>query len=96
VERAASAASEDDQTVAPSLEVVKHFCVAAVDSCQKEARDSRGQGRQPREARAERNNRSAQRLECASCEPQNVNATACDHTVDPHAFNAAVDDCRLG
>ena len=35
VEAAASAAGEDDQTVAPSLNVVKHVCVAAVDSCQK-------------------------------------------------------------
>jgi len=35
VEGAASAAGEDDQTVAPSLTVVKHVCVAAVDSCQK-------------------------------------------------------------
>ena len=29
------AAGEDDQTLAPSLNVVKHVCVAAVDSCQK-------------------------------------------------------------
>jgi hypothetical protein len=28
------AAGEDDQTVAPSLTVVKHVCVPAVDSCQ--------------------------------------------------------------
>jgi hypothetical protein len=35
VEGADSAAGEDDQTVAPTLDVVKHVCVPAVDSCQK-------------------------------------------------------------
>jgi hypothetical protein len=54
-----------------------------------EARDSRGQGRQPRAARAERNQRIAQRLERASCEPHNDFATAEDRDVDLHAFNAA-------
>jgi hypothetical protein len=89
VEGAASAASEDDQTVAPSLNVVKHVCVAAVDSCQKPDRDSRGQGRQPRAARAERNRGRAQRLERASCEPHNHKATAEDLDVDLDSFNAA-------
>jgi hypothetical protein len=90
VEGAASAASEDDQTVAPSLNVVKHVCVAAVDSGQEEARDLRGQGRQPRAARAERNRGGAERLERASCEPHNDHATAEDRDVDLHAFNVAL------
>ena len=41
VEGAASAAVDDDQTVAPSLDVVKHFCLAAVDSCQEKRLASR-------------------------------------------------------
>jgi hypothetical protein len=89
VEGAASAASEDDQTVAPSLNVVKHVCVAAVDSCQKPDGDSRGQGRQPRAARAERSRGRAQRLERENREPHNHCATAEDRVVDPDAFNAA-------
>jgi hypothetical protein len=83
-----AAASEDDQTVAPSLNVVKHVCVAAVDSCRETARGSRGQGRQPRAARAERNRGHAQRLERASCEPHNDRATAEDRDVTLPAFNA--------
>jgi hypothetical protein len=83
------AAGEDDQTVAPSLNIVKHVCVAAVDSCRKTDRDSRGQSRQPRVARAERNGASAERLERASCEPHNHRATAEDRDVDLRAFNGA-------
>ena len=61
----------------------------AVDSCPRTGRDSRGQGREPGTARAERNRGTAQRLERASCEPHNRCATADDHDVDLHAFNAA-------
>jgi hypothetical protein len=63
--------------------------VLAVDSCQDTGRGSRGQGRQPRAARAERNRGRAQRLERASCEPHNRKATAEDLDVDLHSFNAA-------
>jgi hypothetical protein len=63
--------------------------VAAVDSCRETARGSRGQGRQPRAARAERNRGRAQRLERASCEPHNDRATAEDLDMDLHGFNAA-------
>jgi len=52
-------------------------------------RDWRGQGREPRTARAERNRGRAQRLERASCEPHNDRATAEDRDVDRRAFNAA-------
>lgn len=78
------AADENDQTVAPSLDVVKHFRLAAVDSCQGTARGLRGQGRQPRAARAERKRGHAQRLERASREPHNHCATAEDRDVDLH------------
>ena len=74
VEGAARAAGEDDQTVAPSFNVVKHVCVVALDSCQKTDRDSRGQGRQPRAARADRNR---------------DRATAEDRDMDLRAFKAA-------
>ena len=84
------AAGEDDQTVAPSLNIVKHVCVAAVDSCRKTARDSRGQSRQPRVARAERNGASAERLERANCEPHNHRATAADRDMNLRAFNAVL------
>ena len=61
----------------------------AVDSCQDTGRGLRGQGRQPRAARAERNRGRAERLERASCEPHNDSATAEDRDVDLDAFNAA-------
>ena len=64
--------------------------MAAVDSCQKTDRDSRGQGRQPRAARAEQKQGSAERLERASCEPHNYRATAEDRDVDLREFNGAV------
>ena len=63
--------------------------MAAVGRCQKTDRDSRGQGRQPRVARAERNQCDAERLERASCEPHNDRATAEDRDVNLRAFNAA-------
>jgi hypothetical protein len=63
--------------------------VLAVDSCPRTARGSRGQGRQPRAARAEHNEPCAQRLERASCEPHNDRATAEDRDVDLQVFNAA-------
>ena len=62
----------------------------AVDSCPRTGRGSRGQGRQPRAARAERNLGGAERLERASCEPHNDRATAEDRDVDLHAFNVAL------
>jgi hypothetical protein len=55
----------------------------------KKDRDSHGQGRQPRAARAERNHKRAERLERASCEPHNHRATAEDRDVDLRAFNGA-------
>jgi hypothetical protein len=55
---------------------------------QETGRDLRGQGRQPRAARAKRNRGCAQRLERASCEPHNHRATAEGRGVDLHAFNA--------
>lgn len=61
----------------------------AVDSCPRTGRDSRGQGRQPRAARAERNPGSAERLERASCEPHNHCAPAAVRDADPHAFDVA-------
>jgi len=74
-----TAAGEDDQTVASTPTVVKHFrcgtSVVAVDSCQDTGRGSRGQGRQPRAARAQRNRGRAQSLERTSCEPHNHRAT---------------------
>ena len=86
-------ASEDDPTLTPPPTIVKHFRFAlpfrAVDSCQGTGRGSRGQGRQPRAARAERNRGSAKRLERASCDPHNDRATAEDRDVDLHAFNPA-------
>ena len=70
----------------------------AVDSCQGTGRGSRGQGREPRAARAERNQGRAQRLDRASCEPHNFQATAGVHEADSRGFNAAVmregDDAR--
>jgi len=47
-------AGEDDWNVAPPPAVVKHFLLA-VDNCPRTGRDSGGQGRKPRTARAERN-----------------------------------------
>jgi hypothetical protein len=52
-------------------------------------RNSRGQGRQPRAARAERNRCDAERLERASCEPHNDRATAEDRDMDLRAFSGA-------
>jgi hypothetical protein len=81
-------AGEDDPTVTP-LSTASSTSVPAVDSCQDTGRGSRGQGRQPRAARADHNRGRAQRLERASCEPHNDRATAEDRDVDLHAFNAA-------
>ena len=97
------AAGEDDQTVAPSLNVVKHVCVwrpaivarkriaiRAVKAVSRAAPDARTVRVGVGVARAERNESSAQRLERASCEPHNDRATADDRDVDLHAFNAAL------
>ena len=87
----AARAAEDDQTVAPSLNVVKHVCVRRPSMVARKRIAIRALKAVSRAWRGRSGNHEcAEHLERASCEPHNDCATAEDRDMDLRAFNAVL------